>query len=1030
MRFRFSALTICLFLLSGQINLFANQKFDSPATYQIESRTVKGLVTDGAGVPIPGVNVVIKGTTTGVVTGSDGSYSISVPNDEAVLVFSFIGFVAQEVSVGNQTQINITLSEDTREIEEVVVVGYGTQRKVTVTGSVTSVSGNELAPNPVVSLSNSFAGRLPGVIANTRSGEPGEDVASILIRGRSTTGNTSPLIVIDGVAGRGGLDQINAEDIESISVLKDASAAIYGARAANGVILITTKRGTSQKPTVSYSYNQGFIQPTRLPELADAALYAEAVNDQRLSMGQSIMWTDEEVQKFRDGSDPQNYPNTDWIKETVRKVSTQSRQSLSIRGGNDAVRYYLSGNYSNQDGIFKNGNTNYRLLGMRSSVDAAITKDINIGLRFVAQQRQRTSPGVGNQAAMNSTFLQFPVVHAYYPNGLPGIGSMGFGRNPVIMHTDQTGYRKITTNLYQTTVTLDVKIPWVEGLSVDGFVAYDRSYQHDKHFRKNWTTYTYDKVTDTYTAVRSGEWAAPDLREKADYSNSLTLNAKLKYERVFDQHRLNAFIAFEQSQSNSNNFEGFRQNYASDAVDQLFAGGENDQQTTGAASETARRNYFGRVSYGYKDRYLLDFTFRADGSFNFPSNKRWGYFPGVSVGWRISEESFIKESAPFISNLKIRGSWGEMGNDNVSAFQYLATYAFRTTPATYFGANADPVKGLVRGVNPNPNITWEVARTTNIGLDAEFWSGKLGVVLDLFKTKRNNILAARNASIPAYAGLSLPNENIGVVENKGFELELSHLNHNISAGWHYSVSANMSFARNKIIDIDEAQNINHWQMQTGHILGTRLLYIAEGIYRSQEEIDNSPHPANTIPGDIKYKDVSGDGNISAADQVRLDKTETPEIMFGLNLTAGYKNFDLSVLFQGQARAWINCWKPSGDRGSIYLDLAENYYHPTKNPNSKYPNLTYQQSQISGYPSTFWIEDASYIRLKTLEIGYTIPKHIVSKIKLQNCRIYLNGYNLFTIDKNKWYDPEAPWLGGDSFYYPQTKVYNVGINLTF
>lgn len=989
---------------------------------QQSTKQISGIITDENGEPIIGANVSVKGTTNGTITDLEGAFSLTNVTTSSLIVITYVGYITQEHPVGNKEVINITLKEDSKLIEEVVVVGYGVQRKVTVTGAITNVGGETLNQSPSQSVSNSLSGRLSGVIASNRSGEPGNDISNILIRGKGTLGATSPLIVIDGVWGRDGFNQLDPNDVETVTVLKDASAAIYGAQAANGVVLVTTKRGESKKPTINYTANIALTQPTRLPEMANSAEYAAVYNDLLNLQGQPDKFSPEEILKFQQGTDPINYPNTDWIEETIKDFSTQHQHSLSLRGGNERVKYYVSGNFSNQNSVVKNGINDYKKFGVRSNIDAKVTDNVKVGLDLSILQSDKTVPGPGSGIIFQSMIRNYPFLIARYPNGMLGAG-IERGENPLAMAREDAGYLKTKTNLYQTTFNFDISIPKVEGLGIDGFAAYDVSNEFVKSWYTPWTVYNYDSKTDTYETKLGGSVAKPQLTEEFLYDNRLTLNAKVKYNRTFDKHSLNSFLAVEQTLQKSNNFKAFRKNYLTNVIDQLFAGDEKDQSTDGKAAETARRNLFGRVSYSYSDIYLFDFNFRYDGSSNFPKNRRWGFFPGVSLGWRASEEKFISDNIDAIDNLKLRASWGKMGNDQVDAFQYLSSYTF--TGGYYLGANSDPAKGVVRGLSPNPYITWEVANMINLGLDLTLWNGLFGVTADVFKQKRENILTERNASIPLYTGLKLPDENIGTVENKGFELELSHFNTKMD--WQYSITGNISYSKNKIVDIDEAANAQVWQMRTGHPMGTELYYVDMGIYRSQEEIDSTPHPIGTKVGDLRYKDINGDGEIDNKDRVRLDKTNTPEIVYGLNLSAGNKAFDISMLIQGQARAWQYIYLQSGLQGNTFRDLALNRYTES-NPNSKYPHLTSYETEISGYRSTFWLKNAGFIRLKSVEVGYTFPKKLVSQLNIENLRLYISGFNLITLDKLKWFDPEGSSETGA--FYPQNRIYNIGLSLTF
>ena len=980
--------------------------------------TIRGVVTEEGGSPLVGVSVMLKGTTIGTTTDLDGKFNLNVPDDLGVLVFSFIGYQTLELKLeSNRTDYNVSLSEDNLALSEVVVVGYGTQKKVSLTGSIAVAKGEEIKQSPAVNLTNSLAGRLPGIITKNSSGLPGSG-STLLIRGQSTLGNNNPLIVIDGVWGRDGLDEINPNDIESISVLKDAAAAIYGAQAANGVILVTTKRGLQGKPVISYTGNLGLSSPTRLPKMSDAATYAEFMNELYQYQGQPGRFNSDEIEKLRNGSDPIRYPNTNWAKESLRNVATQTQHNLSLRGGSEAITYYLSGSYSEQNDILKSNFIGYDNYSIRSNIDAKVNENIKVGLNFAMRSENSNMPSMGTTSIFHTMWRNYPFLLARNPDGsfAPGIER---GENPLVMGTEEAGYNKTRDNLYQTTFTYEVNIPWVRGLSVDGFVANDKNYSFNKLFRKPWMVYEYNPDEDTYSSRVGGSVTSPQLTQTQGHYNRTTLNLRLKYDWEYKNHFVNAFVAVEQTETKGNSFWAQRKNYITSAIDELFAGGATDKDNSGSAYETARQNLFGRVSYNLKETYLIDFNFRYDGSQNFPKEKRFGFFPGISVGWRLSEESFL-EDVDILDELKLRGSWGQMGNDQISSFQYLSTYSFGTS---YRFAN--PTTTVIRGTSPNLNITWEIAQTMNLGANLSMWRGLLDIEVDVFKTKRNNILTARNASVPAYTGLKLPNENIGVVENKGFEIQVNH--NNRYASLPYFVGFNMSYARNKIIDIDEAINQQYWQMRTGYAMNTSLYYDAIGIFRSEEEINGHPHPVGTRVGDLKYRDVNDDGLIDAKDRIRVDYTNIPRVMLGLNMGIQHKNLSIQALWQGATAVKQYIFLQAGLAGNILQDWADNRYTP-ENPNSKFPILPTYEAEISGYRSTFWLKDASYIRLKNLEIAYNIPPSILETIKLRSARVYVNGFNLLTFDKLKYFDPEGTSETGG--FYPQQKIYNVGLNISF
>jgi len=986
-------------------------------------KLIKGTVTESRiNKTLPNVNVVVKGTNRGVLTGPDGTFSIQAEKGDA-LIISFVSYEQKEVTVGDQNSINISLTESSLTLEEAVVVGYGTQRKATLTGAVASINNKQLKRSPALNLSNALAGQLPGVIAVNRSGEPGRDNSTILIRGRSTTGDNSPLVVVDGIQGVTGWERINPNDIESISVLKDASAAIYGAQAANGVILITTKRGSTGKPTINYTFNQGLSQPTRVPKVASSAVFGEFVNELLAKDLQPPRWSQDELKKFADGSDPVNYPSVNWYKEILQPSTFQSMHNLALRGGSENIKYSVSGSYSNQDGIFRKGSTNFKTYSLRANLDAQVNKNITVGFDMNAGIDDGNYPN----SSTTSTFgrmLVVPWIPVYWPNGLPSAG-IERGDNPAVMVTSATGNNNDVTQRYQLKASFNINLPFVTGLGVDGYFGYTNNSNFIKNFQKPWTVYDYNSVTNKYIPVGGGGILAPQLRETANRDRRSLYNLRIKYEKRFNDHNLNTFIAAEQEEALNTGFSAFRRNFLSPAIDQLFAGSLTGQEATGSASERGRKNFFGRFGYGFKDKYLIDFNFRYDGSSIFPKGKQFGFFPGVALAWRIGEEKFV-DNFNFIDDLKLRASFGKIGNDRVVPFQYLQSYTLGMQGYN-FGATPTQSLGLTAGVSPNPNITWEVLKTTNVAMDGLFWNGLIGFTVDVFKQERSNILATRDLAVPSYTGLNLPNENIGVVHNKGIELEISHKK-TIKA-FSYRVSGNVAYVKSKVIYISEASNVPVWQKAEGHSIGAQNYLKALGIIRTKEELDAIPKVQGTKIGDLKYEDVNEDGRITFLDNVRLDRTNIPEITFGLNITADYKNFSLFANFAGQSNAWQYFHENARLAVNTREELLLNRYRPGS-MDSKYPILPLldTRTDVSGLSSTFWLRDATFVRLKTLELGYSLPQSLLSRIKISALRLYLNGNNLITIDKLKIYDPEGSDERGN--FYPQSKIYNLGLNLTF
>lgn len=1027
-----------------------------------QGRQVTGTVISGEdNMPLPGVSVLVKGTTRGGVTDLDGNFSLNVQSGD-VLAFSFIGYVTQEVTVENQNNIDIILQPDMQSLSEVVVVGYGEQKKETITGSVASVQGADLVKSPAMNLSNSIAGRMAGVIAVNRSGEPGYDDSGIRIRGSNTLGNNDALIVIDGVPARaGGIARINPNDIESISVLKDASAAIYGSRAANGVILVTTKRGTEGKPQLSYQFNQGYSQPTVIPKLANAAQYAEMLNDLSVYELPVAEWqaandayrstgvytrpngqervapySPEDIQAYRAGNDPWNYPNTDWYRETLKTWSPQSRHNLQLTGGSENVRYLASIGYQNQDAYYKNSATGFKQYDLRLNLDAKINDYIDLQLGVMAREEFRFFPTRGAGAIFRMQMRGKPNEPAFWPNGLPG-PDIENGENPVVITTNLTGYDRDKRDYFQTNGVLNIKIPGVEGLKFQGTAAVDKMSRFIKRWETPWTLYERgsgfeaDGVTPVLVGTQRGP-ADPRLSQSNENQLNILLGGIFTYERTFGDHDLTVLAGTNRETIEGDNFNAFRRYFISTAIDQMFAGGDLEKNNGGGAFERARLNYFGRVAYNYQEKYLAEFLWRYDGSYIFPEDTRYGFFPGIMLGWVVSEENFWKNNITAMDFLKVRGSWGQMGNDQIyydgafQEYQFLSTYGFRS-----YIINGVETKTLYETRVPNTSITWEVANNANIGLEGQFLQGKIFFELDAFYNKRTNILWRKNASVPQSTGLSLPAENIGEVANKGFDFNIGYRGN--AGDLQYSVSVNGGYAKNEILFWDEAPGAPEWQRSTGRPMNTFLVYQYDGVFRDQAAIDSETLDYTAItnnlrPGDMKYKDHNGDGKITPDDRVRMDFNNIPLFQGGMNINASFRNFDLSVLIQGAAgaRQYVSAGE-SGNIGNYLLDIYENRW-TVDNPSSEHPRIANRSDQYFSHGNTYWFRKADYVRLKNLEIGYTLPSHITQKVGINNVRVYANGLNLFTVDKLKVYDPESSNETGQ--YYPQARVINTGLSVTF
>ncbi|WP_343304902.1 TonB-dependent receptor [Chitinophaga niabensis] len=987
--------------------------------------TVKGRIRDVQNISLPGVTIVVKGTSKGTVSDEKGNFSLSDIDPQAVLVLQFIGYEQQEYPLNGSASVSILLKETEKQLDEYVVTGYGTTKKVTKTGSVSTVKGSEIKQAPTVNISNALVGRVSGLMAINNSGEPGYDGSRILIRGRSTFNNSDPLVVIDGIP-RDGFQRLNPNDIENISVLKDASAAIFGSRAANGVILITTKRGRTGKPLLSYNFNQGFTQATRLPEMADAPTYARIVNEINKNAGDQPKFTEEQIGKFGDGSDPWRYPNTDWIDEVVKPLSSQYRHDLSLRGGSDKFIYYVSLGTLFQDGIFKNSATKYRQHNLRANLDANVNKYLTVRIDVAGRLEDRNFPPRSAGSIFRALLRGRPTEAARWPNGLPG-PDIEYGDNPVVTSTNEIGYQRDKTYVLNSNLGAVIFIPGVEGLSIDGNLALDQNFNFQKRFIKPWTLYTlqgFDANNNPQLEAASRGVSAPEMEEWYNQNQSITLNAKINYVKSFGKHNLSTIWAIERNETKGDNLWARRRYFTSDAVDQLFAGSNDEKDNTGRGFDYARLNYFGRISYNYDEKYLFDFNWRYDGSQNFPSNKRFGFFPGVSAGWVLSRENFWKRAiGTTVDYFKLRASYGQMGNDLINPFQYMNTFGI-AEGGTVFGDKLNT--GIYTLRVPNENITWEVSNNLDVAIEAKFFNGLFGIEAEYFNTNRYSILTKRSASIPIYTGLTLPDENIGKVQNHGIDL---HLTHKRKVGkWTYEVVANISHARNKIVFWDEVPNVPEWQMSTGKQIGATLYYEAIGIFRDQRAIDEYPHVGGAIPGDIKFRDVNNDGQINDLDRVRVNRSEYPVWNYGVTLAAEYRGFDVTMLWQAATGASQYIRTESGLIGNFPMKIVENRWTP-ENIDAAYPRPYDRDKEYwVSRQNTFWLWNTDYLRLKTMEIGYTLSETLQKRIGLDDLRIYVSGQNLITIDKVKIFDPESPTGSGQ--FYPQTRIFNVGLNVTF
>ncbi len=1014
-----------------------------------QPRTVTGRVAS-QDTALYGVTVQVKGTNTAAQTDENGRYSISAPAN-GTLVFSYVGYNSLEVKVNNRSSINVEMQSVSQQLEQVVVVGYGTQRKATLTGSVAAVKGTEIVKTPTTNVSNSLGGRLPGLVTVTPSGEPGYDGSVLRIRGVNTLGNNSPLIVVDGIPGRS-LDRIDPSTIESVTVLKDASAAIYGAQAANGVILVTTKRGKSGKPTITASFNQGYGRPTRLPEMADAATYATMINEINEYAGRTPKYTQEDIKKYQDGSSPWTHPNTEWFKEVLRPWSGQNYANVSLNGGSENMKYFVSLSSRGQEGYYYNSGVKYNQYDFRTNLDANISKNISLGVDVAGRMEDRNFPTRSAGSIFRMVMRGKPNEIAYWPNGLPG-PDIEYGDNPVVVSTKATGYDHDKWYVLNTNAKLNIKIPWVPGLSFTGNAAIDKGFNFHKVWRTPWYLYTWDGVTvdasGTPVLEKSQKgFASPELSQNTEDNQNILLNGLLNYETTFaSDHGFKFLIGAEKITRRGDLFSAYRRNFISPVLDQMFAGAQDQfLANNGSAFNQARLNYFGRVNYDYQEKYLAEFVWRYQGSYIFNQDNRWGFFPGISLGYKISEEDFWKDNISFINSMKLRASWGRTGNDQIGDWNFLTTYGFggirpnSWNPALPFITNfTQENQALYETLVPNPEATWESADQMNYGFDMQLLNNKLSVTADYFVYKRSDILLQRNASIPTTAGFTPPRENIGKVSNRGFDFGI---NYNDRAGQlSYQLGLNGGYQKNRIDFWDEPAGRPDYQRTTGYPIGSTLYYKAIGIFRDEDAVSKYPHWSGARAGDIMFEDINGDGKIDANDRIRITQSNIPTFTAGITASLQYKGFDLSMLIQGATGGVRYLEHESGEIGNFLKSVADNRW-TAANPDASGPRTFNRSNEywVSNW-NTYWLRKTDYVRLKNIELGYNLPASIIDRVGMQNLRVYVNAFNLLTYSPDfKEFDPELTGgdrnsptggnIGTSGQSYPLQKIINFGISATF
>lgn len=1027
-------------------NLNISENNDPKNSQQTPGRHIKGTVVDAQGEPVIGANVIEKGTTNGVITDVDGNFSVQVA-ENAVLQISYIGYNQQEIPVRNQNYITITLLEDLQALDEVIVVGYGTQKKVNLTGAVSSINNKALTVAPVANTTNALAGRLPGLTVIQNSGQPGSDEASLNIRGfnnlqtkrNGQSYNDGPLIIVDGIEAP--FRTIDPNMIESITILKDGSASIYGSRAGNGVILVTTKRGIQQKPTFTFNSNLTLQGVTSMPRPTSAGQYAELEREKWIQSGRPVEqapFTEEQVRKYYDGTDPQ-YPNTDWYDELVRDWAPQQQYNLSVRGGSEAVKYYGFIGYMNQQSMWKKNGGNYNQYNLQSNIDATISKNLSFQLDLAAIINDRKFPARGQGAGGDNVWQDFWNTLPIYPATLPDPTKIsyadggGTGGAHVTSNYNLMGYNKWDNQNFKGTGTINYKIPGVPGLTAKLLVNAIVNYKKETTFNKPVKYYRYDIASDTYTLAGAlGNTAQLSVRD--DRNSSITTQASLNYDKTFlDVHHLTVLALFEGIDYKGNWISASRDNFLSPAVEQMYAGDNSTAKNDGTASEMGRMSYVGRVNYSYRDKYMLEATLRADASAKFSPNKRWGYFPSVSAAWRISEENFMK-NVNYLDNLKWRVSYGESGNDNVVNFQYLSGFKLQSFAGYLIGDNS--MKAITPSVMPNQNLSWEEIKIIGTGIDFSFLNRKIYGEADVFYRKRTGIPDTKIATLPSTFGASLPEENINSMDNRGFELMIG-TQFDVS-DFMFDISGNLAWSRDKWIHYEEPEYTDPDDIRINKKSGKwadRLFgYKSDKLFGNQAEIDalnfmqDNNNNTTLRPGDVRYINTNGDDRLDWRDKVELG-SKFPHWTMGFNINVMYKDFDLSALFQGAFAYYTDVWLLKSNR--VYSEEVYDlrWTEEKNNTDALVPRMG--GSGLNGENSDYRYKKAGYLRLKNASLGYNIPKDILNKISIQQARISISGTNLLTFDRLKKYslDPEAPF-GNAGYYYPQQRTLSFGLNVSF
>jgi len=1022
-----------------------------------KARPITGTVTDENGSGLPGVNIIIEGTTVGTVTDADGKFTIEVPSDDAVLVVSFIGYETQKITVGSLAILDVKLAPDVKSLEEVVVVGYSTQKRNTLTGAVATIDNKDIVRTKNENVLNSLTGKLPGVRIVQKSAAPGAYDTQIDIRGMGT-----PLFVIDGIVrDQAFFSRMSSEEIENVSILKDGSAAIYGLGAANGVVLVTTKKGVSNpggKVDVTLSSSMSFQQFLYVPKSVGAADYMTLKNEQQWQdFGKNYLtrtnpvFTDEQIEAYRNGT-KQSY---DWFDQVFRKTTPQTQTDLTIGGGNEKVKYFFNLGYSKQEGSYRSGDYYSTRLNMRMNIDAQITKRLSARLAVGSIMVDTHQPTGTGWSTYKLTWLTRPDAPFYandnpeYPNGDSNL--LNEGANMIEQtKSSVVGYTQNKDTKYNGTLTLEYEIPGIKGLSAKGVYDYSPNLTYNTSYQRAYDLFRYNPDTDTYSKMPRNQPAG--INKYFGLSYSTNMQTGLHYNNSFGSHNVQGFVIYEQRYNNYDNYSLYRQLQVNSQY--LFAGevpAQNASQDKNGLFDIAKHSVIGSANYDYAGKYLLDFKFRYDGSSRFPVKNRYGFFPAVSAGWRLSEEGFIKDNISFLSNLKLRASYGEMADDGgFSPYPPAPGYVLDGGQYAWIYGGGNLTGGVSPAAIPNPNLTWYNSKIYNAGIDFGFLNKKLNGTFDVYKRDQTGLRAVSDVVIPGTVGAQLPEINYNAYRNFGYEVALRYTDS--FKEFNYYVGGQISATKGKWtkrLETPAGNSYDRWRNRTnGRYDNIWWGNESQTQLTSYDQIQNYNLPLgqNTLPGDWVLNDWNQDGVVNDQDQHPIASVGLPVFNYGISLGGSWRNFDIALDWQGAYGVYVQYAEvltealPFG--GQNTLDYFMDRWRPV-DPNADYFNPNTQW--IPGYypvtghdgrrTGTNGVQNASYIRLKTAQIGYNFPKSWVSKVGMQSARLYVSGYNVLTFTGLKNVDPERPTAGsGDSyvqFYnYPVNKTYTVGASIKF